>query len=190
MGNIAARAEKARWAEKTPGNVFHLPEIFAQWPEAQVLHILRDPRDVYASMREACKIRDPQAFADQWVAFASAVEKAKAAGLCSSTYFLELRYEDLVLKTRETFNTLLDFLGEAWDEGVASFQGRPEDFEKVQRVTNKKSTTLKRLREGMTQSRIGIWRASVAAEDLDAIEVRVRELGPIDEYLGRYVDTR
>jgi hypothetical protein len=190
MGNIAARAKKARWAEKTPGNVFHMPEIFSQWPEAQVMHIFRDPRDVYVSMREACKIGDPRAFAEQWVTFASAVKSAKAAGLCSSTRFLELSYEDLVLKTRETFGALLDFLGEAWDEGVASFHGRPDEFEKVQRVTNKKSTTLKRLRGGMTESRIGIWRSRVAAEDLRAIEVRVRELGLIDEYLARYVDTR
>lgn len=189
MTNIAAREGKPRWAEKTPGNVFHMPEIFAHWPDAQVLYVMRDPRDIYVSMREANRISGPLAFAEQWVAFASAVEAARAEGLCSNERFMKIKYENLVLKTRETFGAILDFLNEPWDEGAANFDGQSGDYEKVLQVMKKKSTTLIRLKEGMTSSRIGIWRDGITARDLKVIETRIDALGMIDDYRKRCVDT-
>ena len=41
-----------RWAEKTPQNIRHLDWILERFPEASVVHVIRDGRDVVCSMRE------------------------------------------------------------------------------------------------------------------------------------------
>ena len=47
-----AAAGRSRWAEKTPQNIRHLSWIMARFPEASIVHVIRDARDVVCSMRE------------------------------------------------------------------------------------------------------------------------------------------
>src|SRR5690606_33444432 len=68
MRAVAARQGKPRWLEKTPGNIAHVDRIWSAWPDAQVLHIVRDPRDVYASLVEAKKWTAADVFAEHWCA--------------------------------------------------------------------------------------------------------------------------
>ncbi len=49
MGEIAARDGKGRWGEKSPAHVFRLDEIRSCFPNAQIIHIVRDPRGVVCS---------------------------------------------------------------------------------------------------------------------------------------------
>ena len=41
---------KPRWAEKTPRHLFSLPLIRREWPDAIVIRVVRDPRDVALSL--------------------------------------------------------------------------------------------------------------------------------------------
>jgi hypothetical protein len=51
---INARQKGAdRWGEKTPRHVFCLPEIFAAFPRSKIICMVRDPRGVVASYRDA-----------------------------------------------------------------------------------------------------------------------------------------
>ena len=72
---LAARAGKERWVEKTPGNVGAIERILANWPNASILHIIRDPRDVYASMLESRKWTVPEEFASRWTGTVAAARK-------------------------------------------------------------------------------------------------------------------
>src|SRR6185295_11687317 len=66
MANYAKRLGKPRWAEKTPANVAHVARILRHWPRARILHIVRDPRDIYASLVEAKKDGGADAFVARW----------------------------------------------------------------------------------------------------------------------------
>ena len=55
MDELARKEGKPRWAEKTPGNIAHIDRIWKAWPDAQIVHIIRDPRDIFASLVEAKK---------------------------------------------------------------------------------------------------------------------------------------
>lgn len=46
----AALHGKPRWAEKTPRHIFDLPLIRREWPDAVVIRVVRDPRDVALSL--------------------------------------------------------------------------------------------------------------------------------------------
>lgn len=46
-----ARGEgKSRWGDKTPYYVMHLPKLLEWFPDAQIVHLIRDGRDVALSL--------------------------------------------------------------------------------------------------------------------------------------------
>lgn len=172
MSHYAQSQGKQRWIEKTPGNVLHLDKIFSAWPNAKFIHLIRDPKDVYASCKQAQKWDTPLEFAKLWGKFFKAVEDFKRTTAKSQNGFVEVHYEHLVLSPQDTMRPLVtDFLGEPWEEEVAQYAGRQVDYEKVLQLTGKASGTLDRMRNPLTNERIGIWRNIVSDEEL----ARIRE---------------
>ena len=177
MTRVAAREGKRRWAEKTPGNIAHIDRIWAAWPDAQVIHIVRDPRDVFASLVEAEKWNTAEEFAERWCATVCRGSELLEAHPPASSLFLEVRYEDLIDSPEATTRRILDFLEERWEPQVATFSGRTEDFDKVLHATGKASTTLERLKEPLTAQRVGIWRRVLTEEQCRAIEGAIAARG-------------
>lgn len=177
MGEVSAMQGKPRWVEKTPGNVLHLKRIYGAWPYAPVIHVIRDPRDVLASLRQARKWDDIETFSNLWCRFFGAVRDFKESnGLRHEVSFLEMRYEDLVLRPVDTMKKVMGFVGEDWEEAVACFNGRPPEFEKVLEITGKASTTLKRLATPLARNRVNIWPDILDPDDLkrlrDAVDAK------------------
>lgn len=182
MARVADREGKRRWAEKTPGNIAHIDRIWAAWPSAQVIHIVRDPRDVFASLVEAEKWNTAEEFADRWCATVGRGSELLAACRPGRGQFLEVRYEDLITDAEATTRRILDFLAEQWEPQVATFSGRTEDFDKVLQATGKASTTLERLKEPLTTQRVGIWRRVLSDEQVRAIEAAIAARGCAELY--------
>lgn len=115
MSIWTARTGKPRWGEKTPGTYRFLPEVNRWFPDCQVLHIIRDGRDVAVSC-----LTPP--FADTYdkgdvyevaVRWRDAIRRGrKAAGLLGPQRYLELRYEDLTADVEGTLRKVCAFLGE------------------------------------------------------------------------------
>lgn len=119
---------KKRIAEKTPANVLHFTELSELFPDADFVHIIRDGRDVVASLltmdwtdtrtgKPMEMTRDPANAAATWAHQVKAGLNAKDAGL----RIFELRYENLVASPRETLGALFDFLDEPWNDQALSF---------------------------------------------------------------------
>lgn len=166
LDSYAARENKSRWAEKTPGNIRHMDRILFAWPDAQIVHIIRDPKDVFASLRQANKWDSISEFSDRWCNFLGDAQRFKRDLDLNSDRYLELRYEDLVEQPVETTKALFDFLKEDWSEEVASFSGKSDDFAKVLAVTGKASSTLSRLSQPLSSGRVGIWRDVVTEQEI------------------------
>jgi hypothetical protein len=164
MACLVARHKKARWIEKTPGNAGAIDRILALWPDASILHIIRDPRDVYGSMIESRKWTAPEDFAARWIGTVAAARDWRKAHGGSHPAYYELRYERLVLDPDGETRRVLAFLGELFESVVAEFPGQGEDFERVRRMTGKESPTLYRLAKPISTERIGVWRSVVPAE--------------------------
>lgn len=105
---------KARWGEKTPRNSFWMDEIFALFPDAQFIHIVRDGRD------QAIDISDSVLWpysvysgAALWQRYVSAVRDS--AERLPAGAFLEIRYEDLCAAPEPAIHRVCEFLGEAFD---------------------------------------------------------------------------
>ena len=57
------------------------------------------------------------------------------------------------------------------------FDGRPQDFERVQRATGKVSSTLKRLAQPLSDSRIGIWRSIIGEQGWVPVQAELARRG-------------
>ena len=169
MNCLVSRHKKVRWIEKTPGNVGAIDRILAHWPEASILHIIRDPRDVYASMIESRKWTAPEDFVARWIGTVAAARNWREAHGGAHPAYYELRYEKLVLNPEAETRSVLAFLDEPFESAVAKFHGQGEDFERVRRATGKESPTLHRLAKPISAERMGVWRSVVPAETWELV---------------------
>ncbi|HEU4952626.1 MAG TPA: sulfotransferase [Holophagaceae bacterium] len=106
--------------EKDPEHALHFKELGGLFPEAKVLHIVRDGRGVFVSAwhhnvrsnYEHLKTHGFDDFLDvtarEW---ADRVRRARAGAVHLGDRYLEVRYEDLVADPEPGFARVLRFLG-------------------------------------------------------------------------------
>lgn len=124
MTKEAQAREKSGWVEKTPGHLFHISLIKRYIPSALFVHVIRDGRDVVASMVEASR-RFPEASA--WKAHSDldvAIGRYNRCFKESIQYFgaaghVIVGYEHILDDVASTVNQLFTELG---------LEGRYEDL--------------------------------------------------------------
>lgn len=182
MAEVARRQGKPRWAEKTPGNIAHADRIWKAWPDAQIVHIIRDPRDVFASLVEAKKWDSPDEFAERWISTIGRGLRLNAELNPSPKAYRAIRYEDLTAAPEKVMRGVIAFLGEPWEAAAGRFSGREEDFTKVLEATGKASTTLERLKAPISGERVGIWSQVLSEKQLADIRGAIGKRGYGDIY--------
>lgn len=96
------------WVEKTPYNEHFADQIFKWWPEAHCIHILRDPRDNYATYRRKHQGLSAEDFALGWnSSLRSGLSNRERFGI--HRYSI-LRYEDLTTEPEKSLQELIKFL--------------------------------------------------------------------------------
>ena len=106
------------WVEKSPYNEYFAEQIFAWWPQARCIHILRDPRDNFVSYQRKHASWNAEFFAANWVRSTQAgMQNQQRYG---TQRYLILRYEDLVQSPETHLRQMVDFLGIDWAASLAS----------------------------------------------------------------------
>lgn len=101
--------ETKYWIEKTPYNEHFAQQIFAWWPEARCIHIVRDPRDNYLTYQRKHRGLSAEDFSVGWNSSLNAgIQNQKNYG---SDHYHLLRYEDLTIEPEKTLQELIGFLG-------------------------------------------------------------------------------
>jgi hypothetical protein len=113
----ARQQNKPHWGDKTPDYVTEIPLLAKLFPEARIIHIYRDGRDVALSWIQArFTPQNMYTAARLWKSWVSAGRRAGAA--LPREMYLELRYEQLLAQPRETMQRVCEFVGEPFDEAV------------------------------------------------------------------------
>lgn len=120
MDEVARKQGAERWAGNAPEEVLHLREIKKTIPEALVIHMIRDGRDVSVSLSQKRYIRpfpwkeretpEGAALYWQWI-----VRKGRAAGDEFGNDYTEVRFEELVRDPRSVLRRLSAFLEQELD---------------------------------------------------------------------------
>jgi hypothetical protein len=95
--------------EKTPANCYCFRLFLETFPDGKVIHIVRDGRDVVASLTK--RHYTPYLAAARWICDVSAGLSCSENPRC-----YELRYEDLVTRPEETLNGLCSFVGVSYSD--------------------------------------------------------------------------
>jgi sulfotransferase family protein len=115
MDDYAERNGKQRWAEKTPSQ--RADDIYNLFPDALVVHIMRDAREVVASSLDMpWERRRAAAIATDLRHFTlESVERGRRAG---AAQYLQVRYEDLARQPEAVLRQVCAFIGEDYDPGM------------------------------------------------------------------------
>lgn len=171
MGAIAAREGKSRWGEKSPAHIFRLHEIRACFPNARIIHTIRDPRAVVSS---SIKAFNGGQFTD-WNAYAAARYwlrcfrvHAQQVSSRADGYML-VRYEDFVTRPKETLSAISSFLGMKFEEDMLNFHRVASDYVRPGRsgaIPAMHALTKKPLDPGRTDA----WKQSLSPAQTKLIE--------------------
>jgi Sulfotransferase family len=122
----AGSAGKTRWALKLPENALIIDFLDRLYPNCQVIHIVRDPRDVIASNSKKYGSRRDYFYGERWVQYVRAAETK--GRLLGSERFHTLRYEDFVSDPESVLRSLVSWLGEPWSDDVLKISGRSHRY--------------------------------------------------------------
>jgi hypothetical protein len=113
------------FVEKTPDHTKYVREIIMFLPQCRIINVVRDARDVVASLLAASKSwgrswapSTVDQAAQKWVDTIVAVRDAKK--YVPLNQFFEVRYEDLYETPQKILTMCCDFLGLDWDEKAVS----------------------------------------------------------------------
>jgi hypothetical protein len=116
MGQIAQDQHVKRWADCTPDHLLYLRRIKETIPEALIIHIIRDGRDVALSMEKQGWIRPLPGDADHRLTVAALywewiVNRGRKAGKTLGADYCEVHFEDLIREPRSVLGKLSAFIG-------------------------------------------------------------------------------
>ncbi len=131
-GQLCAERNKTIPCEHTPRNIYYAAELLQAYPEARIVHVVRDPRAVLASQKSRWRQRSmgrsripisetirvwanyhPVTMTRLWVG-----ASRKAIAMESHDRFMWTRFEDVVSRPTERLRELCEFLGIDFQENM------------------------------------------------------------------------
>jgi hypothetical protein len=120
--HYAQQLGKPRWGDKSLNTERWADEIFSAYPEARMIHLLRDPRDRYSSsLRRWEYIRSGVGGATAiWLTTIGLARRNQAR---YPDRYLLVRYEDLAGQPEGTLRRICNFIGEDYAPEMLSMRG-------------------------------------------------------------------
>lgn len=173
-------AESVRVVEATPENIEIGSILLAEFPEAHLVHVVRDPRGVAASLRRVdFGPRSAQECARLW-------KQRVASGLALEAMYPErvhrLRYEDLLAVPSE-IGVLADLVP---PDRRHSFDARRDIM-----IDHTSAAVQRRADDELDLRRVWAWRNELSKADIGVVEYECRELMRLFDYrLDGFPDAR
>lgn len=100
-----------RWFDKSPQNIYGILLLANQFPQAQFVHIYRNPLNVVTSLFEGkiMSVSDLYGATNYWLEAMQIIEGYKKM---ADGRLLEVSYEKVALKPQKGVDQILDFIGE------------------------------------------------------------------------------
>jgi hypothetical protein len=170
----ARRFGKQRWGDKRPTYIQHLDGLLRLFPDAQVVHLIRDGRDCVASLKEVSWYkRDVFHAAATWTQAIDLGRRAEAR-LGPDSYY-QLQYEHLVDDPQGELRGLCAFLGEDFDSRMTQPQRIAGTVVPPQKRWHHNTRTV------VNSGRVGSWSARLEPWEISLAEAvmsrRLREHG-------------
>jgi hypothetical protein len=174
MEAIARKQGAERWAECTPNHLLYLPLIKKLFPDALIVHIVRDGRDVTVSLQRIGWIRPLPWDRRKRALFAPAifwywiVSKGRKYGKRMGGDYMEVRYEDLVQNPRPTLAR------------IGAFIEHDLDYDRIQKnplgAVQEPNSSFRGDGREMETSALGRWRTVLSPDETAKMESMIGDL--------------
>ncbi len=121
----AQKKGKPRWGDKSLNTERYADAVFATFPEARLIHIIRDPRDRYASALKRWQVIRGEAGSGTAAWLASAHLAWRNERRFAGRYMV-VRYETLVAQPEATLRDICRFLDEPYTPAMIAMHGAAE----------------------------------------------------------------
>lgn len=174
---LQRRSGKRLVAEKTPANALFFRELFTLFPDSRFVHVLRDPRDVVASLvrmdwrdaRTGARLAitaSVEGAAEGWVGHVTAARAARAAG----APVFDLAYENLIAEPVRALAALFSFLGVDFADAALAHH------KSFRAGAGENETSAAAVARPINAGAVGRWRRDLSAAEVRAVE---RIAGPL-----------
>jgi hypothetical protein len=163
MEQMCVKQGVERWAETTPEHLLYLRRIKQTIPDALIVHVIRDGRDVALSWEKLRQIRPmpwdrkrPAMSAGiywEWI-----VKRGREVGRTLGDDYIEVHYEDIVRKPREVLAKLEPFIG------------HDLNYDRILQVAIGSVAEPNTAFQERQFNPIGRWKYSFSAEELETFE--------------------
>lgn len=174
---------KRLWVDKTARNVHRLDYILQHFPRTRVIHVVRDPRDVVASLKthKKRKVVDGQIVPtgycmpvnlciDRWE-----LALKDALPHLGSDNVHTVRYEDIVCDTERSVRDLCRFVGVDYDPGMLEFWRSTAPTRDYRNFPQNIEAT-----KPISPASIGRYRHTFTAAEIELVEERLAD--PMQEF--------
>lgn len=173
---------KVRWGDKTPAHVFYWPVIHEGFPNARVIHIVRDGRDVALSWcRSRFGPKHIYPLAVKWVHYLQTVEQLRSH--LPANAFHEIRYEDLLANPKRVLGGICEFLQEEYSAQMLNFHESPVDYKTDRR-------NLENLNKPLLKNNCGKWHKEMTTRQLRIFEAVAGSMLEKHGYTQQLTDPR
>ncbi len=149
--------KKKRWAEKTGSNAYCMNEILKMYPNARMIHLVRDGRDVACSMFK--RSGSMYHSVSHWLYNVSAAVRFR-----QDPRYLEVRYEDLVNAPELTLKKICEHLAIKFESKM--LQSQNDAYWKNQKMGNVHDTwTQNPFSCGVSNRSVGRYKTDLAEQD-------------------------
>jgi hypothetical protein len=156
---------KARWGEKTPGNLFYADVLHAWFPEARFVEIVRDPRAGVASLvRAPFCVDDAATNALNWHKHLTA-GRARLRRVPAWAR-MTVRYEDLVADPTRELVRICSFLGEGFEPAMLGFHAEARAHMKPEAAAGYNAAATR----PVTRTSVERWRQELTRHDQQVVE--------------------
>lgn len=147
----AARDSDCIWGDKSPAYIRHVGLLLEHYPDARIVHIIRDVRDYCVSIRKAWN-KDIRRAAFQW-----GRDVGVAHRLCSThpERCIEIKYEDLLEAPQAQMRRLCAFLGLDFSSELTRLEQPVERLGAAAGHTEIVSGNARRFASSLTRREIG-----------------------------------
>jgi hypothetical protein len=153
---------KARWGEKRPAYWQNMDVVLRLFPDAQIIHLVRDGRACVASLKQVHWYRGAADAAVSWSL--AERELTRLGSALPSDSYVQLRYEDLLADPAAELARLCSFLGEEFDAVMLDHAAAARD------IVPDRKTWHDRTKGEIDTDRIDAWRTTLAANEIGLVE--------------------
>jgi len=174
MEYCCKRSGKQRWVEKTPDNIRYWSVIQNEWPDAYLIHVTREYKDVYASW----KTRRNDSLDCFLSSVASVYSDIRQLLGKETDRYIEVDYTELVFNTIPAIRRILAKIGEEWSDNCAALdiENMRREREKLSNILGRESWTMVSLTRNIFTNSVGQWKSLINEEESRKIESELYEL--------------